>query len=898
MYDYFNMSCFDDKSALKLNIKVNSENLLPVSQKYNVGSLRVPEDPSWPKIPPRKLLDDADDIIHPPCVITLTGTPRRSRTTVHTPQCQSFKTMEMKGFNSSAHQLTLPVNTIKRKSGSLDPRFKRVTAVQNQTTPIESIKRYNTSKESRQSGFILEQSLSPCEIVKKTASGKNSNIHQIAQESIKKPENEEIIENNNSHFVQKLDRDKKSNVEDNNKLECKLNLAKDHNTNNLTNINNISKIDSIEIQENVDPISEKTKNIIEKKISIGEQISTSTYNENCILETKTKNDLSVLSENQSLQSANESDGQILLVMKKKVQSLPLNKIPSPIPQYTTQCYNVQVPIITYQNIPLQISTCTSGDINISPCIGSTLPITDLSGTTQFKMKHKNSDVHALSLEKQNFNSLQQKHEIVNTKNTNTTDIQEALILDKKIEDRTSEQPTVEENYYETNSLPNNDKIYISVDNNNTFNCSNDHMNVISHQQPTEINDSNPYISTKVPNLKKFTLSQRRKIRSEQNLLQKENIHIKKLFQSSEPYITTRRRRKIANFSKKARFCFQKKSKSGIVNSNCTLLWPGYQRTNCKHGQKFSKVEQCTKEKNCHYLMLKKEEDERKKDINTDCIKIKSLVENPIVSCDVFCQQKEENKYNSLERLEKNNSIESPIKISLKTQELLNKSYLEYYNNLKQKTGNIENIQEKYFHKVALETPYIKRRKNKAFCNNIYNEEGKFNPEMQTIEQCSALSSIINKNLDSTLRRSSDTTQTKQLYVNKNIRLPLNPTGGGTQNKIVQNMPSKIAADIYENSITSSTFIHKVKHKKEKCIEKRFIKLKTIVFFGTIMYALVVFLPMIYDYFFYEDYDDYEDFTYIELIINYVISSFKGALNSFFNTFYRIFFQPKGVAVTV
>lgn len=38
--------------------------------------------------------------------------------------------MEMKDFNSSAHQLTLPLNTIKRKPGSLDPRFKRYNVLQ------------------------------------------------------------------------------------------------------------------------------------------------------------------------------------------------------------------------------------------------------------------------------------------------------------------------------------------------------------------------------------------------------------------------------------------------------------------------------------------------------------------------------------------------------------------------------------------------------------------------------------------------------------------------------------------------------------------------------------------------------------------------------------------------
>ncbi|KAI4481306.1 hypothetical protein M0804_009426 [Polistes exclamans] len=886
MYDYFNMSCLDDKTALRLNIKVNSENLLPVPQKYNVGSLRLPEDPSWPKIPQRKLADDADDIIHPPYIITLTDTPRKSRSTVRTPQCQSFKTMEMKDLNFSVYQ---PLNTMKRKPSSLDPRFKRATAVKNQTIPTQSNKQNNNLKEPQQSALILERSQFPCKTTNKTASERNLNIQQIIQENMKKPENEEVIKCNNNQFKQELLNGgllQKSNVGDNNTLECKANVAKDHNTINLTNINNASIIDSVDIQENIDPSSENNKNIINKEISMGEQISTSICNEKQILETKANNDLKGLPKNQSLQSANESDSPILLVMEKKVHPLPIDKI------YATQCYNVQVPIITYQNVPLKISTCPSGEINISPYIATTLPITDLYTTTQFQVKDTN--IHTSSLEKQNLDNLQKQNEVVNTAKIGTIDIrdkQKNLILENKTEDRFSEQSTVEENYYDTSSLPNNNKIPISVGNNNNFNCSNDYLKVISHQRPTEISDSNAYKSIKIPNLKRCTSSKQRKMRSEENLSLKKNTYGKKLFQSSEPHITSRRKRIRANFSKRARSYFQKKSKSRVVNSNGTLTQPSYQQTNYKHDTRFLKIEQYTKDKNCHFLMLKKPIHERNKDKNMDCIKMESSVENPTISCDVFCQQSKENKYNSLERLNKNNSIESSVRIPLKTQELLNKSYLEYYNKLKQNSGNMENVRQKYFHKVALDAPYVKKRKSKLFCNNIYSDRTKFNPEIQTIEQCSALSSIINKNLDSTVQHLSDTTQTKQIYVNRNIRSSSDPTGG-IQIKTIQNVASKIPADIYENSITSSTFVHKVKHKKEKYIEKRFLKLKTILFFGTIMYALVVFLPMIYDYFFYEDYDDYQDLAYIEFIVDYTISSFKEAFSSFFNTFYRIFFQPQ------
>ncbi|KAI4500891.1 hypothetical protein M0802_004102 [Mischocyttarus mexicanus] len=870
MYDYFNMSCLDDKTALRLNIKVNSVNLLPVPQKYNVGSLRLPEDPSWPKIPQRKLADDANDLIHPPYVITLTGTPRKSRTTVRTPQCQSSKTMEMKDVNLSFYQ---PLNTMKRKPSSLDPRFKRVTTIKNQTTPAESNKQ--------------ERSQSPCETKKKTASERNLNIQQIMQGNIKKAKNEEEeIKCNNNHFKQELVNEEllqKNNVEeDNNTLECKPNLTKDKcNTNNLTNINNASIINSVEIKENIDPSSENNKNIIEKEIPISEQISTSICNEKHISKTKTSNDLKGLAENQSLQSTNESNSPVLLVMKKKVHPLPIDKI------YATQCYNVQVPIITYQNVPLKISTCPSGDINISPCISNTLPITDSSTTKQFQVK--DMSINTLSIEKQNLDNLQKEKEVIDiTKIVTTNDIQDKqknLILEKKTENRFSEQSTVEENYYETSSLPDNNKILISPGNNNTFNCSNDHLKVASHKRRTEINNLGDYASTKIPNLKKCISSKQKKMRSEENLSLKKNIHAKKFFQSSEPYITSRRRRIRTNFSKRTRYYFQRKSRSRIVNSNCTLTQPDYQETNYKNDPRFLKVEQYTKDKNCNFLMLKKPIDERNKDKNMDCIKIESSIENP---CDILCQQNKENKYNSLKRLDKDNSIDNTVRIPLKTQELLNKSYLEYYNKLKQNSGNMDNVRQKYFHNVNV--PYVKKKKSKLLSNNIYNDRTKLNPEIQTIEQCSALSSIINKNLDSTMQHLSDTTQTKQLYVNRNIRSSSDPAGG-IQIKTIQNVASRIPADIYENSITSSTFVHKVKNKKEKSIEKRFLKLKTIVFFGTMMYALVVFLPMIYDYFFYEDYDDYQDLTYIEIIVDYTIASFKEAFSSFFNTFYRIFFQP-------
>jgi hypothetical protein len=45
-----------------------------------------------------------------------------------------------------------------------------------------------------------------------------------------------------------------------------------------------------------------------------------------------------------------------------------------------------------------------------------------------------------------------------------------------------------------------------------------------------------------------------------------------------------------------------------------------------------------------------------------------------------------------------------------------------------------------------------------------------------------------------------------------------------------------------------------------------------------IYVAVIFVPMIYDHFSDEEYDDYENENYIELIFQYIISSFGQIFN--------------------
>lgn len=62
-------------------------------------------------------------------------------------------------------------------------------------------------------------------------------------------------------------------------------------------------------------------------------------------------------------------GQLFLVVENKAQAPALSAFqidPSPVSacQYNSQCYNVQVPVLSYQNLPLQISTQTAAQFEI------------------------------------------------------------------------------------------------------------------------------------------------------------------------------------------------------------------------------------------------------------------------------------------------------------------------------------------------------------------------------------------------------------------------------------------------------------------------------------------------------------------------------------------------------
>ncbi|XP_036147471.1 uncharacterized protein LOC114255598 [Monomorium pharaonis] len=128
-----------NENTLELDIKVNGQNLSTVSKKYNIGTLRIPSDPSWPKIPLRCLSDNTDDIIEHPCVITLTEIPRKSPNTRQTVANQHFRSRLNQKYETTTH---IP----KKLPSCFDPRFRRQVLQQK----IEKLDEFHNSKDDEQ----------------------------------------------------------------------------------------------------------------------------------------------------------------------------------------------------------------------------------------------------------------------------------------------------------------------------------------------------------------------------------------------------------------------------------------------------------------------------------------------------------------------------------------------------------------------------------------------------------------------------------------------------------------------------------------------------------------------------------------------------------------------------
>ncbi|KOX78849.1 hypothetical protein WN51_08608 [Melipona quadrifasciata] len=917
------MAYQDNTNALQLHIEINSENLLPVPQKYNAGSLRIPADPSWPKIPQRKLTNG--DTIEPPYIVKLTGTPRRSHTVIQTPLNQSPKSSITKdsAYSSFHHQKTgSNIYSLRRFPGYVDPRFKnRVTNIKkNQVTSTESLQ-----KKMDQSNITTFTEHLHREEVEKLVPEKE----QIKIEEAQHPHKKKEIESIRNY--------KENNMFYNNK---ELFLERTHSTNN-------SELKRQDYVSETDNKKETTEHI--KNAHSSEHISKSTVND-----ANTQVDITCL-------PVQENNGQLLFVLDKKLQSRPINSIQIDtvtIPQeYMNQCYNVQLPVLTYQNIPMQVST--TGPNIIQQCLHHS----EYKNQTKTLIK-KESEQHIHLNQAQNKNSftnagkknihekktalmtqnsvleqnkksclepnfsenstifgklldsnIQQKQQESSDSeyyipNINKKDVHNNVsqcLKMKKVTCNISGEETIDSEVITKNIVLNKEFMDINEsipkkinnintdavhDNIKTLNQSHNQINYLSknNEYPQPIPQSNVTVTDQdqslYQNYKIGIYETKGKNKSEQYLFSTKSERTRKLCHNSEPYITLKQRKGSAKFVRKAKSYFQKNSHSALVDSDYTLIWPNCQYNKYKRNHtNIHKLCNRKTRKNSQYF-----HPASKRSMNRQIDNVSNFIEQNYLQNNKHIDLRQEimnslsktglqKEYCKSPRLNTDDMFERSKGISSKTQELLNKSYWEYYNKLRHKIQNTNSIEQQYPYNLTMDAAEKgKQRKVNEIHDKELRSQLKINPEIQTLQQCTVLSTMINKALDSNLKSN---VQTKQLYINDNMKT--------SSNHIVdaQNSNTKKISHL----VNDEPKFNKVKRNADKTNDKQFLELKSIIFFGGMMYILIIFLPMLYDYFYYDEYDDYENLSYLELVVEYILSSFKEAFGGIFDGVKQIFFYP-------
>lgn len=253
-----------------------------------------------------------------------------------------------------------------------------------------------------------------------------------------------------------------------------------------------------------------------------------------------------------------------------------------------------------------------------------------------------------------------------------------------------------------------------------------------------------------------------KMRSQQDL---SHLYGRKFSQNSEPHINIKQRRCSTSYSKK--ILGYSDEKPDVSDSEFTFLWPERQRARRKSTHGYSqKLIQEKRNRSCDSGRIDNSEkikagenySESEKKCRVNVPHPMDLAESKRNSCKKLYQAPPQDLNPAAVEIMKNQNIliispradtdittSKPKTIPIKTQQLLSKSYLEYYNKLKQETCNEgEEPQKQYFCQVAMGAPQIKKKRGDV--KNYKDQAELSRPEMRTLERCSVLSSMINKTL--------------------------------------------------------------------------------------------------------------------------------------------------------
>ncbi|XP_043475162.1 DNA-directed RNA polymerase III subunit RPC1-like isoform X1 [Leptopilina heterotoma] len=730
----------------------------------------------------------------------------------------SRENVESSIYNSGYSCQSMPL-PLRRRPGSVDPRFKKVTSVKSQ---LKSIKNDNNQETAMETTNLVNDSSNPVNLEKT-----KENLPSTLEKDIN-------VEKKNQRETRKADEEIKEEKNDINKeaLKIEKDLSFTLNCENQQNekclLNNVSQEVDKNIRETTTKANCEFQEEGDKSLETRQEIRKAKGNE-----TEIKKIIDLLPDGISLKLTSNS--------KEKLEK--------------NESSNGKT--IEEKNEAICFCRTKSKSKSTIPCEKCLEKIESnysesMSNDEHYRIRCKEHNMD----DKESFFPATTDSELIDN---------EAMLmqLNRKKKFR---------NYY--NSESNSAKDYELIDYFQT------HGDFYKYRQSIDFSDLDEKRGKFIidnPNLKS-------KIKSEQNL----SHGVWQNFRNSEPVISQNQRRCATSYSKKKSDCSH--GKDEMTDSEFGFLWTEQHRTRRKSSHGYSKkliderrIRSCDFERRNISPRLQKK-DNHSLDIyqNSEGFMGKFNNNNNTTSN----SQKFYQDVNNVKSIDSNNQevnsprtetdivSEKPKRIPYKTQKLLSKSYWEYYRKLNKNKLN-ENSQEECFNQDGIN----KKRGNLT----IYEEQSELSPpEIRTLKRCSVLSSMINEKLDS---------DSQQILSSKR------PSANSV--KLLED--NERADDFFANQVESvmpmrtndgsSVSSRSDNRRKKSQVDIKLIKLKTIAFFGVLMYLIIIFLPMLYDHIFHEDYDEYADLTYIELAVDYVMSSYREAFNGIIEFVNRILYRP-------
>ncbi|XP_051153356.1 uncharacterized protein LOC127276757 isoform X2 [Leptopilina boulardi] len=787
-------------NSLPFKFATSGENLITNNGKFHVGKLQIPADPSWPKIPQRRFPYSYGDIDQSG-VVTVTRTPRRSSSIGRTSNSvtmngiTSKENFESISYNSGfvSHSQSMPPPTLRRRPGSADPRFKKVTTVKSQ---IKSMK----NDDNRDSADVSSNQV--------TVDKSKKNEHSRQEKDIN-------VERINQQEAEKLDKKEMKEAKNQDKEELK-----------------------IERNHRVPDNCQQNEKCLSVKREVSKNVYETTAKKNCKFQ-------------------EDSRKKIQETEKTKGNEMELKKIMDLLPD--DKCLSLKMTSNSREILEKK------EEIN---CVCSEKSNSQIKKQSSNLDKMESNGSESMS-DDENYRKRCKEHNMDDKESFFPATTDSELIDNETV--TTLNRKKIFHNYYNSpiNDEQNLIKDYELIDYFQT------HGDFYKYRQSIDYFDLDDKRGKFIDN----SNYKNNKIKSEQNL----SHGVWQNFPNSEPLIPINQRRCATSYSQ------TKKSdgKDEVTDSEFAFLWPEQQqqqhrtRRKSSHGytQKLIDERRNQKRNNLPRLFQKKMDNSNIN--NKNCGEFVTRFNETKVQSEKFYQDSNVKSIDSniqeevnSPRTETDIASEKPKRIPYKTQKLLNKSYWEYYRKLNKNKLN-ENSQKQ------CDTDDI-NNKNRGNMT-IYEEQLELSPpEIRTLKRCSVLSTMINKKLDSD---SQPILCTKRLPINS---VKLSENNEQAEEFFDNQVESVVPIRTNDDSSVSSSSENK---RKNSQVDIKLIKLKTIAFFGILMYLIIIFLPMLYDHIFHEDYDEYADLTYIELAVDYVVSSYREAFNGILEFVNRILYRP-------